>query len=191
MLSYSFEEMYAIGKNCDESYNGKFFVAVKTTKIFCIPSCKAKFPLPENLEFFETKDEALQAGYRGCKRCYSDNWPFNDPNWLGEVVTYLKKHSNRKVDLEELTALAKVDQTTLRRYFKKKYQQSLMDYHRSLRLEQAEILLKEKTISEVAQLCGFSTVKGFTLAYRKKYGKKPVSNHFKNNRSHINESNDY
>ena len=66
-----------------------------------------------------------------------------------------------------------------------------MDYHRSLRLEHAETLLKEKTISDVAQLCGFSTVKGFTMAYNKKYGKKPVSNHFTNNRSVINESNDY
>ena len=75
MLTYSFEEMYKIAKNCNSSFDGKFFVAVKTTKIFCIPSCKARFPLPENLAFFETKDEALQAGYRGCKRCHSANWP--------------------------------------------------------------------------------------------------------------------
>ena len=173
MLTYSFNEMYEIARKCNSSFDGKFFVSVKTTKIFCIPSCKAKFPLPKNLEFYETKEEALEAGYRGCKRCHSANWPITNPTWLNEVVTFLKENSNRKVTLKELTDLANVDQTTLRRYFKKTYNQSLMDYHRSLRLDHAQELLKENEITEVARKCGFSTVKGFKLAYFKKFGKQP------------------
>ena len=96
MLTYSFDEMCEYTRTNNSYYNGKFFLAVKTTKIFCIPSCKAKFPLPENVEFYETKDEALNAGYRGCKRCYSANWPFNDPNWLNDIVLYMKSNLMKK-----------------------------------------------------------------------------------------------
>ncbi len=175
MLCYSFNEMYDSAKNCDSSYDGKFFVAVKTTKIFCIPSCKAKFPLPKNLEFFETKEEAIKAGYRGCKRCYSANWPINDPPWLEPVVSYIKNNTKTKVELTQLTTLANVDATTLRRYFKKRYNQSLMDYQRSIRLDKAKELLNHNPIPVVARICGFSTIKGFKLAYYKKFAEYPNS----------------
>src|SRR3990172_7044854 len=53
----------------DASYDGVFLVAVKTTGIFCRPSCSAK-PKRENVEFFQTVREAIFAGYRPCKRCH-------------------------------------------------------------------------------------------------------------------------
>lgn len=175
MLTYSFEEMYNLAKNCNANYDGKFFVAVRTTKVFCIPSCKARFPLPENLEFFETKEEALNAGYRGCKRCYSHNWPFNDPDWLTEIVTYMKTNTNKKISEKELSDRAEVDATTLRRYFKKKYKISLMDYYRTIRLERAKEMLENLSLQEVAEISGFKTLKGFKKAYYKKFGCQPRS----------------
>jgi methylphosphotriester-DNA--protein-cysteine methyltransferase len=175
MLSYSFDEMYNYAKDCNGNYDGKFFVAVKTTKIFCLPSCKAKFPLPKNLEFFESKIDAVKSGYRGCKRCYSNNWPFNKPAWLDMVVQFMKANDDRKINLDELTNLANVDPTTLRRYFKKHYKQSLMDYHRSLRLAKTKELLKNNTLQDVASICGFSSLKGFKIAYKNKFGMNPKS----------------
>ena len=173
MLTYSFEEMYNFAKNCNREYDGKFFVAVKTTSIFCIPSCKAKFPLPQNLEFFETKEEALSSGYRGCRRCYSDKWPFNDPPWLSEIENYMKQNLLNRISEKELSDIAGVDPTTLRRYFKKKHKISLMDYYRSIKLDKAKDLLIEKSVSEVAVISGFKSVKGFSIAFEKKFGQKP------------------
>jgi len=53
----------------DASYNGVFFVAVRTTAIFCRPTCPARKPHPKNVEYFPTARAALSAGYRPCKRC--------------------------------------------------------------------------------------------------------------------------
>ena len=53
-------------------YDGIFYVAVRTTKIVCLPSCPA-MPLAKNVDFYDTLDEALKAGYRPCKRCKPEN----------------------------------------------------------------------------------------------------------------------
>ncbi|HET6979911.1 MAG TPA: Ada metal-binding domain-containing protein [Pyrinomonadaceae bacterium] len=54
----------------DSHFDGKIFVGVKTTKIYCLPSCRAKKPKPENVLFFQTKDEAVRSGFRSCKVCF-------------------------------------------------------------------------------------------------------------------------
>ncbi len=53
----------------DRSFDGQFVGAVKTTRIFCKPSCPVRHPLPKNVEFYATNDEAIAAGYRACMRC--------------------------------------------------------------------------------------------------------------------------
>lgn len=62
------EKMQAI-QNKDVSYDGRFIYGVKTTKIICRPGCPAKVPLKKNIVFFDTMEEAIEKGYRPCKRC--------------------------------------------------------------------------------------------------------------------------
>ena len=62
------EKLQAI-QNRDKSYDGKFIFGVKTTKIICRPGCPAKIPLEKNIVFFDTIEEAIEKGYRPCKRC--------------------------------------------------------------------------------------------------------------------------
>lgn len=64
------EKLNAI-RNRDKKYRGRFFVAVKTTRIVCTPDCPAK-PLEKNIMVYDTLEEALQAGYRPCKICMKD-----------------------------------------------------------------------------------------------------------------------
>lgn len=61
-------EMEGAYLNRDPAYNGLFFVGVRTTAIFCRPTCPARSPLPKNVEYFPTAAAALFAGYRPCKR---------------------------------------------------------------------------------------------------------------------------
>ena len=61
-------EMQRAYQRSDASYDGIFFVSVRTTGIFCKPSCPARKPLPKNVQYFATAREALFAGYRPCKR---------------------------------------------------------------------------------------------------------------------------
>lgn len=62
------EQINAV-KNRDKHYDGKFYVAVKSTKIVCLPSCYSRIPLEKNMVFFDTLGEALKNGYRPCKLC--------------------------------------------------------------------------------------------------------------------------
>src|SRR5882762_4074973 len=61
--------MYQALVRRDSGYEGVFFTGVKTTGIFCRPTCRAKRPKPENVEFFPTITEALHGGYRPCRLC--------------------------------------------------------------------------------------------------------------------------
>ena len=60
-------------KNRDKRYDGKFFVAVKSTKIVCLPSCYSRIPVEKIMVFFDTLEEALKNGYRPCKLCKPEN----------------------------------------------------------------------------------------------------------------------
>ncbi|KHF32412.1 Bifunctional transcriptional activator/DNA repair enzyme AdaA [Paenibacillus sp. P1XP2] len=66
-------------------YEGLFYVGVKTTGVFCRPTCPARKPKFENCEFYETAKEALLASFRPCKRCR----PLSHPNQVSEVVRLL------------------------------------------------------------------------------------------------------
>ena len=66
------EEKISAIKSRDKSYDGRFYVAVKSTKIVCCPSCPSRIPLDKNIVCVDTLEEALENGYRPCKRCKPD-----------------------------------------------------------------------------------------------------------------------
>ncbi len=63
------QEKYNFIGTKDSRYDDKFITAVKTTKIFCLPSCRAKKPKQENVIFYDTKEEAIENGFRACMVC--------------------------------------------------------------------------------------------------------------------------
>src|SRR5579872_6108629 len=69
----------------DRAYEGVFFVGVKTTGVFCRPTCPARKPKFENCEFFETAQQALLASFRPCKRCR----PLSHPNQVSGLIQKL------------------------------------------------------------------------------------------------------
>ena len=62
-------DKYNIILSRDKNYNGKFYTAVKTTKIFCLPSCRAKKPKYEDVIFYDQREDALSNDFRACKVC--------------------------------------------------------------------------------------------------------------------------
>ena len=79
----SSKEMYQAVTRRDAQFDGVFFTAVKTTGIFCRPTCTARKPNRQSVEFFATSREALLAGYRPCKRCRPMEPAGTPPSWLG------------------------------------------------------------------------------------------------------------
>ena len=92
MKNLSYEEMVNARIRRDASYDGHFYVGVQTMKIFCLPSCKARMSLVKNMVFFLTREEAIVAGYRSCKRCKPDLFPNMVPDWLNKIIIHFKNN---------------------------------------------------------------------------------------------------
>ena len=85
----------------DASYDGIFFLGVRTTGIFCRPSGAARKPLPRNVEYFSNVREALFAGYRPCKRCRPLDTDGKPPEWVSAALS-LAQSSEEKIKDAEL-----------------------------------------------------------------------------------------
>src|ERR1041385_7139811 len=79
-------EMLAAWKRRDAAYDGLFCFGVKTTGIFCRPSCPSR-PRREHLEFFQSNADAAKAGYRPCKRCRPELADGRPPEWAARLMT--------------------------------------------------------------------------------------------------------
>jgi AraC family transcriptional regulator of adaptative response/methylated-DNA-[protein]-cysteine methyltransferase len=176
MLKATFE------RNAD--YDGIFFVGVRSTGIFCLPSCKARKPLEKHIIFFQNQNDAIEAGYRGCKRCRADQYPNLLPDWYSDVIKFLEQETNRKISEEELTEISGVNISTLRRYFKTHLKITPQEFHRKKRLQFAHKLIETgKDYLTVSRQLGYSSSSGFRSAFTKEFGYPPSKVSQRNNES--------
>src|SRR5689334_24669208 len=89
-------EMERAYLNSDAAYNGVFFLGVRTTGIFCRPTCPARKPLPKNVEYFPTAQTALAAGYRPCKRCRPLELD-DQPSWAAELISEVDQNPTSRI----------------------------------------------------------------------------------------------
>src|SRR3954447_6296755 len=128
-------EMQRAYQRRDASYNGLFFVGVRTTGIFCRPSCPARSPHPHNVEYFPTAAAALFAGYRPCKRC-RPMAADDQPQWATSLLAEVE--SNPTIRLTEADLRARgTDPATVRRHFLRHYGMTFQAYARARRLSGA------------------------------------------------------
>lgn len=133
----------------DESYDGLFFIAVKTTGIFCRPGCPARKPLPKNVEYFGSAREALLAGYRPCKRCRPMDADGVPPSWVRRLLARVDANPTGRINDRDLRAI-QIDPARARRYFNKNYGMTFQAYQRSRRMGLA--------LAEVRRGAGATTI---------------------------------
>ena len=109
------ETMYRALRKRDASFEGIFLVGVRTTGIFCRPTCTAKKPARENVDFFATAGEALHEGYRPCLRCHPMDPDKRPPKLIERLRTEVERAPDGRVTDKELTAMA-IDPSTARRH---------------------------------------------------------------------------
>jgi AraC family transcriptional regulator of adaptative response/methylated-DNA-[protein]-cysteine methyltransferase len=157
----------------DASYDGVFFTGVRTTGIFCRPSCTARKPRPENVEFFATPREAAFSGYRPCKRCRPLEADGRPPAWVQRLLGRLDADPAARIRAAELRA-AGIDPARARRYFLRHYGMTFQAYCRARRLAEAFHLIKEgATVTDVAIDSGFESESGFRAAFARSFGTTP------------------
>ena len=174
MVRLSYQKMVDAMTRNDAAYDGRFYVGVLSTGIYCVPSCKAKLPKLENVEFYATREEAIAAGLRGCKRCKSERFPDVLPEWLHNVLKYMRENRTEKLNEEKLIRMTGVDISTVRRYFKNHLGLTPLAFHRRLRLNHARRLIESGCdYLNAAYECGYESASGFRDAFIRQFGQPP------------------
>lgn len=167
---------WAAIKNNDKTYDGIFWYAVKSTKIFCRPSCPSKMPNRQNITVYYDKNEPGQRGYRQCKRCQPLGEPVDNEEWIKTINNILETKYAQKLSLEDLGHLAHGSPSYLRHVYKNftgiTPQQRLIE----LRLQAAkkELLQSNLAIKVIAGKVGIENVSYFIKKFREKYGESPL-----------------
>ena len=167
-------EMLAAFDGRDASYEGVFVTAVRTTGIFCRPTCPAKKPRPEHVEFFPSTREALFAGYRPCKRCRPLEPAGAPPEWLRRLLTEVEADPGRRWRDGDLRALG-LEPDRVRRWFKATHGMTFHAYTRARRLGLALTRIQEgDKVIDAAFDHGFESLSGFNEAFRRLAGVPPT-----------------
>ena len=164
-------EMERAYKASDRSYDGIFFLAVRTTGIFCRPSCPARKPYPRNVQYYASAKEAIFAGFRPCKRCHP--LESNAPNWITGLLTHVDNDPTARYSDTFLRSI-KIDPTRARRYFQKNYGMTFQAYCRGRRLGKAlEQIRLGVDLDDVALGYGYNSHSGFREAFTRTFGNPP------------------
>ena len=99
------ETMFRALVNRDPSFEGIFYVGVRTTGIFCRPTCTAKKPARENVDFFARANEALESGYRPCLRCHPLDPNARPPKLIERLRAEVERAPDGRLTDKELAAL--------------------------------------------------------------------------------------
>lgn len=157
----------------DASYDGIFVTGVRTTGIFCRPSCSARRPLRKNVEFFGSIKDALFAGYRPCLRCSPLEADGRAPEWVSALLAAVGQAPERRLRARELRARG-ISPERARRYFQRTYGMSFDAYCRAQRLGRGLQSLREGgDLAAVALDSGYESESGFREAFGKHFGKPP------------------
>lgn len=130
----------------DATADGQFFYAVKSTGIFCKPSCPSRRPTRKQVRFFPTTAAAEAAGFRACKRCEPERTTAKaDPQAeaIAAVTEYLKEHAEERTKLEDVAKATGVGKLTILRGFKRVLGVSPGQYAKEARLAKFKDKVRE------------------------------------------------
>lgn len=175
------EACYRAVKSRDRRFDGVFYIAVRTTGIYCRPSCPAKTPALVNVTFYRTAAAAQGAGYRACKRCLPDATP-GSPEWdLSADVAgrAMRLISDGLVEREGVDGLAQrigYSSRHLTRLLTTEVGAGPLALARAKRAQTARTLIETSTMTfaDVAFASGFASVRQFNDTIREVYAASPT-----------------
>ena len=156
----------------DRRYDGQFIGAVKTTGIYCKPSCPARHPLRQNVEFFATAAEARAAGYRACLRCRPDDVSRDERAVLAAIAAI--KAAGQPLVLAALAKETGYSPSHFQRVFTRHTGLSPAAYARALMAERAaQALSNEGSVTEAIYAAGYSAPSRFYEGNQRRLGMAP------------------
>jgi AraC family transcriptional regulator of adaptative response/methylated-DNA-[protein]-cysteine methyltransferase len=169
------ETFYAALAARDPEYEGVFYVGVRTTGVFCRPTCPARPPKRENCEFFPDVQQALLASYRPCQRCRPLSLPDETSDVVRRLVDAVERTPDKRWRDADFDALD-VHASTARRQFRRRFGMTFVAYARARRLGAALKAIRAGEPVIAAQLeAGYESGSGFRDAFAKILGAPPAS----------------
>ncbi len=162
--------MWRAASQSDAAFDGAFFYAVKSTGVFCRPSCPSRVPNRENVLFYKTAADAGGAGFRPCKRCRPDI-----PGYA--PVRAIAEAARAALEAGQSPAVPGVSPRRLSAVFKQTYGATLSACAGERRLAAAKRLLAETDVPvlEVADAVGFRALSAFYLFFKRGTGQTPAA----------------
>jgi AraC family transcriptional regulator of adaptative response/methylated-DNA-[protein]-cysteine methyltransferase len=169
-------EMASAWRRRDASYDGVFCFGVKTTGIYCRPSCPSR-PKRENIEFFHSGSEALRAGYRPCKRCQPELANGQPPEWISHLMARATESPDTRISARDLRSL-RIQPERARRWFQKHRGMTFTAWCRGQQLSRAFTQIRSgQPMDDVVFGHGFESHSGFREAFIRTFGKTPGKAH--------------
>ena len=167
------DEMYRALLARDASYEGTFWLGVRTTGIVCRPTCPARKPKRENVSFFASLDSALEAGFRPCLRCRPAEHAGTPPVWAADLLDRLRDAPQQRIRDVELRALG-LDPVRVRRWFVRVHGTTFHGYQRALRLGRAMNQLQGGTsVLATTFDAAYESPTAFREAFTELFGVRP------------------
>jgi AraC family transcriptional regulator of adaptative response/methylated-DNA-[protein]-cysteine methyltransferase len=167
------EIMYKAAVEKDTSFEGVFFTAVKTTGIFCRPSCTARKPKKENVEFFKTSKEAILKGYRPCLICRPLEKLNETPELIKTLLGELSANPSQKFKDYDLVKRG-IEPSKIRRWFLKNHGITFHAYQRMFRINSAfKRIQNGESVTSAAFDTGYESLSGFTDSFKNIFGVSP------------------
>ncbi len=160
----------------EKSYDGLFFYGVKTTGIFCRPSCSARTPDRANVVFFDNGINAIAAGFRPCKKCRPDKAVFEpDLELVNKAKNIFDVNYVGSMEVGNAARQLWVSPNYLARLFKKQFGLTPTQYITGLRVGKAAELLgqTDASILEIAYMTGFKSLSSFYKCFKEQTGHTP------------------
>ncbi len=157
------------------NYVGVFYVAVKTTSVFCISTCRARKPKIENVAFYTQLNEVIEKGFRPCKICKPTENASLMPEDVTRAMTMFQSDSTKKVS-DKLLAENGLSAVKIRRWFKQHYGITFQAYQRMYRINKGFKTIKEgEKTTYAAYSSGYDSLSGFGHTFKKYIGKSPAN----------------
>jgi len=174
------ERCYRAVTSRDSRFDGQFIMAVRTTGIYCRPSCPALTPKPKNVSFFPTSAAAQAGGYRACRRCLPDAVP-GSPEWnvrADLAARAMRLISDGAVERDGVPGLAKqlgYSERQLGRVLTAELGAGPLALARAHRAHSARLLIEmsELPLTDVAFAAGFASVRQFNETIREVFATTP------------------
>lgn len=173
-------QMYARVLAGDPAWNGRFFTGVLTTGIYCLPSCKARKPRPENVRFFPTCEAARAAGLRPCRKCHPDDFARGADPVLESIETLVAEIRARPAAFADVAAIVRrsgFGATRLFELFRQHYHATPAEILLRARVHFAtmRLLAGAEGLATIAHDAGFESLSSFHEHFRRLHGLTPAA----------------